>query len=335
MNNLTVREIVNSYDLFEYIGSVVEIKKIGNEASCCCPIHGEKLPSFTIFAKNNKQRFRCFGCGINGDIVDFVKIHEQCTTKEAIDYITGRKQHESNRPARKPVIIDSIDHYADFEVLPLCGNAIRVGEKINVFNPKKNKIWAMTPTAAHRYDDGYVLRVQFGETKVTPTVLWCRRISDNMCGWVAHPFPQENRKIYGNLRETGPVFLVEGEKCVDHTANIVKNHSEISVICWPGGTNGIDKVDWTPLVGRDIIALPDNDLVGFIAMLSISFKVGKMRFIDPSGQAKGFDIADTNFNYTQLFDYMTSRMIDYDEFEEKTRVMEMAHKLKLLKQDKK
>ena len=33
--------------------------------------------------------------------------------------------------------------------------------------------------------------------------------------------------------------------------------------CWPGGTNGASKVDFSPLAGRDVVLMPDFDLAGF------------------------------------------------------------------------
>ncbi len=34
----------------------------------CCPFHTEKTPSLKLY----ERRFRCFGCGVGGDVVDFV-----------------------------------------------------------------------------------------------------------------------------------------------------------------------------------------------------------------------------------------------------------------------
>lgn len=48
----------------------------------CCPYHQEKSPSFCVFADN---KFRCFGCGANGDVIDL-------TMKlEKIDFVAAVK----------------------------------------------------------------------------------------------------------------------------------------------------------------------------------------------------------------------------------------------------
>jgi len=48
----------------------------------CCPFHQEKTPSFTIYPKTNT--FHCFGCGKNGDTIEFIQLKENITKHEAI-----------------------------------------------------------------------------------------------------------------------------------------------------------------------------------------------------------------------------------------------------------
>ena len=37
-----------------------------------CPFHNERTASFKIFTDSN--RFKCFGCGVSGDVIDFVRL---------------------------------------------------------------------------------------------------------------------------------------------------------------------------------------------------------------------------------------------------------------------
>lgn len=48
---------------------------------CCCPIHSETMPSFTIYPNNT---FFCFGCRAGGDIIDLVMLVDKCDYREAI-----------------------------------------------------------------------------------------------------------------------------------------------------------------------------------------------------------------------------------------------------------
>ena len=57
---------------------------------------------------------------------------------------------------------------------------------------------------------------------------------------------------------SGTVVLVEGEKCVD-----ALNGLGILATTAFGGCNGVNKTDFEPLRGRDVIIWPDNDEPGF------------------------------------------------------------------------
>lgn len=43
-----------------------------NEFKGLCPFHKEKSPSFTVFNKDGGWAFHCFGCGVNGDVFEWV-----------------------------------------------------------------------------------------------------------------------------------------------------------------------------------------------------------------------------------------------------------------------
>ncbi|MCK9540849.1 MAG: CHC2 zinc finger domain-containing protein [Novosphingobium sp.] len=50
---------------------IVSLKAAGGEWKACCPFHADRSPSFTIF--DGGRRFKCFGCGLSGDVLDFVQ----------------------------------------------------------------------------------------------------------------------------------------------------------------------------------------------------------------------------------------------------------------------
>jgi len=75
------------YPIAEVIGQVVPLKKQGKEFSGLCPFHAEKSPSFTVVP--DREFFHCFGCGANGDVIDFVAKHNGTDTVTAINLLTG------------------------------------------------------------------------------------------------------------------------------------------------------------------------------------------------------------------------------------------------------
>ena len=61
-----IKERVSIVDVVERAG--VNLKH--NKA--CCPFHHEKTPSFSIHP--TKNIFKCFGCGVGGDVIEFTKL---------------------------------------------------------------------------------------------------------------------------------------------------------------------------------------------------------------------------------------------------------------------
>jgi DNA primase catalytic core len=71
MKKQTVEELKGKYSLLEEVSKVVQLTRKGNEHWGCCPFHGENTPSFKVSEKSGK--FKCFGCGKNGDVIDFMR----------------------------------------------------------------------------------------------------------------------------------------------------------------------------------------------------------------------------------------------------------------------
>jgi DNA primase len=69
------------------VGASVKLTRAGNELKGCCPFHQDRSPSFTIFAGG--ERFHCFGCGVSGDVLDFVQRAHNVTLRGAADMLTG------------------------------------------------------------------------------------------------------------------------------------------------------------------------------------------------------------------------------------------------------
>jgi len=67
-------ELKQNIDFVSVIESAgVSLTRRGARHVGLCPFHTEKTPSFFVFQDN---RFRCFGCGEHGDVIDFVqKLH--------------------------------------------------------------------------------------------------------------------------------------------------------------------------------------------------------------------------------------------------------------------
>ena len=62
-----------------------KLRKNYNRWVACCPLHGEKTPSFVIYTKNNS--WYCFGCHEGGGPIDFIMKLKGCDFKEAVEIL--------------------------------------------------------------------------------------------------------------------------------------------------------------------------------------------------------------------------------------------------------
>ena len=52
------------------ISQYLDLKRSGKEFKACCPFHEDKHPSFSV--NEDAGVFYCFGCGVTGDVFDFL-----------------------------------------------------------------------------------------------------------------------------------------------------------------------------------------------------------------------------------------------------------------------
>ncbi|MBS3733044.1 MAG: DNA primase, partial [Desulfobacterales bacterium] len=78
-------EIRNAADIVDMVSARVFLKKAGKDFVGLCPFHAEKTPSFTVSA--SKQIFHCFGCGVGGDIFNFLMKYDGITFPEAVQAV--------------------------------------------------------------------------------------------------------------------------------------------------------------------------------------------------------------------------------------------------------
>lgn len=85
-NNHIIEQILANADIVKIIGRHVELKRSGSEFKGCCPFHGEKTPSF--FVNPSKNVYNCFGCGVSGNALTFLKEYENMTAGEALQELS-------------------------------------------------------------------------------------------------------------------------------------------------------------------------------------------------------------------------------------------------------
>ncbi|MDR1573666.1 MAG: DNA primase [Clostridiales Family XIII bacterium] len=92
-----VDEIKNRCNIVDVIGRQVPLKKAGASYKGLCPFHNEKTPSFTV--SEEKQRFTCYGCGVAGDVINFVQRTQNLSFLEAAEKLAEEYGIEWKRDA--------------------------------------------------------------------------------------------------------------------------------------------------------------------------------------------------------------------------------------------
>lgn len=81
-------ELLSKNDITDVVSSYVELKPKGRRLWGCCPLHGEKTPSFSV--SPDKQLFYCFGCHAGGSVIQFVMNMEHLSYPEAVRFLAER-----------------------------------------------------------------------------------------------------------------------------------------------------------------------------------------------------------------------------------------------------
>ncbi len=83
-----INELKAKNNIVEVVSSYFSLTKKGNNYWACCPFHHEKTPSFAVDGVD--QFYHCFGCGVSGDVVRFVKEYESVDFIDAVRILADR-----------------------------------------------------------------------------------------------------------------------------------------------------------------------------------------------------------------------------------------------------
>ncbi len=83
-----LEKIKEENDIVDIISESVRLKKAGRSFSGLCPFHNEKSPSFSV--SQEKQIYKCFGCGESGNVITFVMKNKNMNFIDAVKYLADR-----------------------------------------------------------------------------------------------------------------------------------------------------------------------------------------------------------------------------------------------------
>ncbi len=103
LDQSVIREIHTRIDIATFIGQYVSLKKRGRDLVGLCPFHGEKTPSLHVHQEEGY--FKCFGCGVGGDVIAFAMKLENLPFTDAARLLANKAgialESEDPRTARR------------------------------------------------------------------------------------------------------------------------------------------------------------------------------------------------------------------------------------------
>ncbi len=115
-----VVRVRDSADIVGVISEHTALRKVGTGWSGLCPFHPEKSPSFSVNAE--KGVYHCFGCGVGGDVIKFVREIEHLDFVGAVELLAARSgitlryteadQGESRK--RRTRLVGTVDRAVDW-----------------------------------------------------------------------------------------------------------------------------------------------------------------------------------------------------------------------------
>lgn len=99
--------------------------RFDRQGAICCPFHNEKTPSLKVkfLSDANKERYKCFGCGAEGDAIDFISNTRNLNYAEAREYLgislekTVQELEIEKIKSRIEWEIKTLDYRKDMELL--------------------------------------------------------------------------------------------------------------------------------------------------------------------------------------------------------------------------
>ncbi len=102
IKDASVREAVEAADMVEVVQARTQLRKAGARYTGLCPFHDERTPSFSVNPQD--KLYYCFGCGVGGDVISFVRETEQLDFAQAVEFLAERfrvtLEYEESSPER-------------------------------------------------------------------------------------------------------------------------------------------------------------------------------------------------------------------------------------------
>jgi DNA primase len=96
----SIERLREAVDMVDLVGSRTDLRRVGSRWVGLCPFHDERTPSFSVNA--DQGLYHCFGCGVGGDAIGFIRETEALDFAEAVELLAERYNVELKREREDP-----------------------------------------------------------------------------------------------------------------------------------------------------------------------------------------------------------------------------------------
>ncbi len=88
MSSSIINAILQKSDIVEVVSEFINLSKVGKNYKGICTVHNDTAPSLSISPE--KQFFKCFSCGVSGNVITFLEKFQSMSRKEAIIFLSKK-----------------------------------------------------------------------------------------------------------------------------------------------------------------------------------------------------------------------------------------------------
>ena len=96
----SIERVRQAADIVEVVSAHTDLRRQGAQMMGLCPFHEERSPSFSVDPA--RKVYHCFGCGVGGDVIRFVRRRTGWTFLEAVELLAERYGVELEREQEDP-----------------------------------------------------------------------------------------------------------------------------------------------------------------------------------------------------------------------------------------
>jgi DNA primase len=96
----SIERLREAVDMVDLVGSRTDLRRVGSRWVGLCPFHDERTPSFSVNA--DQGLYHCFGCGVGGDAIGFIRETDALDFAEAVELLAERYNVELKREREDP-----------------------------------------------------------------------------------------------------------------------------------------------------------------------------------------------------------------------------------------